>query len=108
MKDTLKVLVRLRPSTSPHTTLTMSSPTTLSLDTSKALLNCSYDSVLGPGADRSDVYEQVKRSVECVSDGINGCVFAYGQTGAGKTHTMLGQGGRGGVVEDAVASLFGR
>ena len=28
--------------------------------------------------------------VNSVMDGFNGTVFAYGQTGAGKTHTMEG------------------
>lgn len=31
-----------------------------------------------------------KQIVENVIDGYNGCIFAYGQTGAGKTYTMSG------------------
>jgi hypothetical protein len=28
--------------------------------------------------------------VDSVIDGYNGTIFAYGQTGCGKTHTMMG------------------
>jgi len=31
--------------------------------------------------------------VESVIEGYNGTIFAYGQTGCGKTHTMLGNSG---------------
>ena len=34
--------------------------------------------------------ESVRPLVESAVDGINGTVFMYGQTGAGKTYTMLG------------------
>jgi len=33
--------------------------------------------------------------VEAVLEGVNGCMFAFGQTGAGKTFSMIGgEGGR--------------
>ena len=28
--------------------------------------------------------------VEAAAEGYNGTIFAYGQTGCGKTHTMMG------------------
>jgi Cdc6-like AAA superfamily ATPase len=38
-----------------------------------------------------DVYEQTVRKVVLASlDGLNGTVFVYGQTGTGKTYTMMG------------------
>ena len=37
------------------------------------------------------LYEQSAFSlVDSVLDGYNGTIFAYGQTGCGKTHTMMG------------------
>ena len=38
----------------------------------------------------SDVYGQVKNFVQSALDGYNVSLLAYGQTGAGKTHSMLG------------------
>lgn len=39
-------------------------------------------------------------------DGYNATVFAYGQTGAGKTHTMIGCPGDPGVMVLAFRDLF--
>jgi kinesin family protein 3/17 len=40
---------------------------------------------------QDDVYEETVRSlVTSVLDGFNGTIFAYGQTGTGKTYTMEG------------------
>jgi Tfp pilus assembly pilus retraction ATPase PilT len=40
---------------------------------------------------QSEVYdESAFPLVENVIEGYNGTIFAYGQTGCGKTHTMVG------------------
>jgi kinesin family protein 3/17 len=40
---------------------------------------------------QKDVYEQTARTlVDSVLEGFNGTIFAYGQTGTGKTFTMEG------------------
>ena len=40
---------------------------------------------------QKDLYEETFRDlVENVLQGFNGTIFAYGQTGTGKTHTMQG------------------
>ena len=39
--------------------------------------------------------------------GYNSCVFAYGQTGAGKTHTMQGRLNGGGGASSSGASSDG-
>uniref|UniRef100_A0A3Q3WQF5 Kinesin-like protein n=1 Tax=Mola mola TaxID=94237 RepID=A0A3Q3WQF5_MOLML len=50
-----------------------------------------FDSVYGWDAKQSDIYEDAVRPlVESVLQGFNGTIFAYGQTGTGKTHTMQG------------------
>lgn len=41
-----------------------------------------------------------------VLEGVNGTVFAYGQTSSGKTHTMLGSDEEPGVVPLATRQLF--
>ena len=48
------------------------------------------DRVFMPGKSNAEIYSEVEPLVMSVMDGYNVCVFAYGQTGAGKTHTMDG------------------
>lgn len=51
----------------------------------------SFDFVFAPDSAQSLIYEQSAFSlVDNVLDGYNGTIFAYGQTGCGKTHTMMG------------------
>lgn len=51
-----------------------------------------YDHVFGQDATQADVYEGiVEPIVDEVLQGYNCTVFAYGQTGTGKTHTMEGR-----------------
>lgn len=50
-----------------------------------------FDSVYGSESKQSDVYDDtVGPLVESVLQGFNVTIFAYGQTGTGKTHTMQG------------------
>lgn len=50
-----------------------------------------YDHVFGPDTTQEDVYKGVVEPiVDEVLQGYNCTVFAYGQTGTGKTHTMEG------------------
>ncbi|XP_047479172.1 kinesin-like protein Klp61F [Penaeus chinensis] len=51
-----------------------------------------FDRVFGPESKQIDVYKAVaKNSVEEVLSGFNCTIFAYGQTGTGKTFTMEGE-----------------
>ena len=50
-----------------------------------------FDHCFDAGSTQEDVYTAtVKPAVDAVLQGINATVFAYGQTGTGKTHTMQG------------------
>uniref|UniRef100_A0A1B0CM91 Kinesin-like protein n=1 Tax=Lutzomyia longipalpis TaxID=7200 RepID=A0A1B0CM91_LUTLO len=50
-----------------------------------------YDAVYGPNATQQNLYDETVRPlVSSVLEGFNCCVFAYGQTGTGKTYTMEG------------------
>ena len=41
---------------------------------------------------QKDIYERCASNIiENVLEGYNGTIFAYGQTGTGKTHTMTGE-----------------
>ncbi|XP_076926393.1 kinesin-like protein KIN-5C [Bidens hawaiensis] len=51
-----------------------------------------FDKVFGPSAQQKDLYEQaVIPIVNEVLEGFNCTIFAYGQTGTGKTYTMEGE-----------------
>lgn len=52
-----------------------------------------FDKVFGPNSQQSDLYDQsIVPIVNEVLDGYNCTIFAYGQTGTGKTYTMEGGG----------------
>ena len=55
----------------------------------EAVLECAYDQVLPSNTVQADVFEStpIKPAVLGVAQGVSACVFAYGQTSAGKTHT---------------------
>lgn len=51
-----------------------------------------FDAIFAPDSTQEQVYEDAARPVlDSVLDGYNGTIFAYGQTGTGKTHTMVGE-----------------
>lgn len=72
-----------------------------------------FDRVFPAGASQSEVYSEVSQLVQSALDGYHVCIFAYGQTGAGKTHTMEGPPGelsledeRRGLIPRALHQVF--
>ena len=50
-----------------------------------------YDKIFNTDSQQNQIYENVgKRIVDDVMEGYNGTIFAYGQSGSGKTYTMYG------------------
>ena len=47
-----------------------------------------FDRVYPPEADQKEVYEAAKPLVTSCLEGYNATIFAYGQTGTGKTFSM--------------------
>ena len=67
-----------------------------------------FDATYGPATSQQSVYEQTtKAHVATLAKGQIPAltVVAYGATGAGKTHTMMGDSGRAGVIPRAVGDL---
>ena len=54
---------------------------------------CTYDYVFNDVSEQGQVFEKVKPLLVDVLSGINSCIFAYGQTSAGKSYTMIGPNG---------------
>ncbi|KAK3140249.1 hypothetical protein QOZ80_5AG0398110 [Eleusine coracana subsp. coracana] len=65
-----------------------------------------FDSVFGPEEDQEKVFERTAPFATSVLDGFNVCIFAYGQTGTGKTYTMEGIEGARGVNYRTLEELF--
>lgn len=77
-------------------------------------LTFSFDRVFPGVASQSEVFAEVSQLVQSALDGYHVCIFAYGQTGAGKTHTMEGPAGeltledeRRGLIPRALHQVFG-
>ncbi|PIA46512.1 hypothetical protein AQUCO_01500213v1 [Aquilegia coerulea] len=65
-----------------------------------------FDRVFTPKDDQVDVFVDASPMVVSVLDGYNVCIFAYGQTGTGKTFTMEGTEHNRGVNYRTVEELF--
>ena len=66
-----------------------------------------FDRIFDMSSSNVDVYEgSTKELITSLLDGYNCSVFAYGATGAGKTHTMLGKEGDPGITYRTMAELF--
>uniref|UniRef100_A0A7N0TDB9 Kinesin motor domain-containing protein n=1 Tax=Kalanchoe fedtschenkoi TaxID=63787 RepID=A0A7N0TDB9_KALFE len=65
-----------------------------------------FDRVYTSNDDQVDVFADASPLVVSVLDGFNVCIFAYGQTGTGKTFTMEGPEHHRGVNYRTVEQLF--
>ena len=74
-----------------------------------------FDKTFGEDSTTQQVYDSVAKGiVQSVCSGLNGTIFAYGQTSSGKTYTMQGSGtiqegstgSGGGVVHMAAQDIF--
>ncbi|KAG6623254.1 Kinesin-like protein [Phytophthora cinnamomi] len=100
-KETVKVVVRCRPLFGKE--LVEGRKSIVTLDGAAALisLKCpdngqiksfTFDSVYDETTSQRQFYDESGYPlVESIFDGYNGTIFAYGQTGCGKTHTMQGK-----------------
>lgn len=68
-----------------------------------------FDRVFDARSTNYKIYETVTRPmVDATINGLNCSVFAYGATGSGKTHTMLGSHANPGVIYYTSKDLFGK
>ncbi|XP_058081132.1 kinesin-like protein KIN-14E isoform X2 [Magnolia sinica] len=65
-----------------------------------------FDRVYTPKDNQVDVFADASPMVVSVLDGYNVCIFAYGQTGTGKTFTMEGNEHNRGVNYRTLEELF--
>lgn len=66
-----------------------------------------FDAAFGPSATNDMLFEKLAAPlVPQVLEGRHGTCFAYGMTGSGKTHSMLGRQGEAGIVERVLQLLL--
>ena len=119
--ETVKVMVRVRPMNSKEKGLNCQRIVGVDRTNNQVELarpdgagpakDFAYDSVYDVDSEQQAVYdESAFPLVESVIQGYNGTIFAYGQTGCGKTHTMLGVPNDPklrGIIPNCFAHIFG-
>lgn len=120
-KECVKVIVRCRPFSQKEAQEGHSNIVTIDKKSATVMVNdpktksespkqFTFDSVFDMESTQLDVYNTTARPiVESVLDGYNGTIFAYGQTGTGKTFSM--QGIRDvpelrGIIPNAIEHIF--
>jgi len=93
--ENITVLVRIRPSLNSEAgtescVSTEADGRTVTTQKNRAQNSLYFDRVIDTCMDQATVFESAKPSVEAVLEGFNATIFAYGQTGTGKTYTMMG------------------
>jgi len=70
-------------------------------------LDFAFDAVYDDRVEQQHIYDTCAAGVVgSVLHGNNGTIFAYGQTGAGKTHTMEGAGTERGIIPNTFQHIF--
>ncbi|DBA04396.1 TPA: hypothetical protein N0F65_009992 [Lagenidium giganteum] len=100
-KETVKVVVRCRPLFGKEITEGRKPIVTIDTQACTISIRCpendqskslTFDSVYDEQTTQQQFYEESGYPlVESIFEGYNGTIFAYGQTGCGKTHTMQGK-----------------
>ncbi|KAL9127064.1 MAG: hypothetical protein Q9217_003993 [Psora testacea] len=95
--NTIKVVARFRPpnkaelASGGETIVDFDTEETCTIKSSDAAGAFTFDRVFDTSSRQTDVFEfSIRSTVDDILNGYNGTVFAYGQTGAGKSYTMMG------------------
>nr|BAC56912.1 kinesin-related protein K4 [Dictyostelium discoideum] len=107
----IKVAIRVRPLNSRELGIDQKIPWSISKDTislsQNPNINFTYDYVFGIDSNTIDVYNAIAKSIVNSSlNGINGTIFAYGQTSSGKTFSMRGTESIPGIIKLSIKDIF--
>ena len=109
--EVLQVFIRVRPQIlrdlNAERAVSVPNNQSVILHSERYNVNCKYNIVFDDTSKQADVFASVKPLLSSVLQGYNACVFAYGQTSAGKSHTMLGPGGGTEAFEKGNKSEWG-
>ena len=114
MKGKIRVFVRLHSGAAPS-----SADADVARVVNRSLVRCpgrkagtlvdfDFDCCFGTSTEQEQVFTEARRMVQSCLDGFNVCLFAYGPSGTGKTHTMFGNssGSGAGICPRAVEEIF--
>jgi len=100
--EKIKVAIRIRPPIGREKefeeAISVPNNQTIVIQKSKQRSEMQFDRVFDTTTTQEQVFEEIRENIDSVLDGYNGTIFAYGQTGTGKTHTILGNIGQTGDV----------
>ena len=107
LKGNIRVFCRVRPSPSSVAQISSDGSSIRIYQDSKPF-EFNFDKVFNPDSTQGDIFAQVSDLVQSALDGYNVCLFSYGQTGAGKTHTMQGNNvpGQEGIIPRSIAKIL--
>ncbi|OJD21019.1 kinesin heavy chain [Blastomyces percursus] len=95
--NTIKVVARFRPqnkielASGGEPIVEFESEDTCKINSKEAAGAFTFDRIFGMDSQQQDVFDfSIRSTVDDILNGYNGTVFAYGQTGAGKSYTMMG------------------
>ncbi|GLD95806.1 hypothetical protein PINS_up004484 [Pythium insidiosum] len=117
--ECVRVMVRIRPMSSKEKQDGRQVVATANFDRAEVTLvnpagteppkSFTFDAAFGAESTQQQVYDAAATAiVEAVMEGYNGTIFAYGQTGAGKSHTMEGYGEQPGIIPNSFRHIFGK
>ncbi|KAH6607494.1 hypothetical protein Trco_003807 [Trichoderma cornu-damae] len=115
--NTIKVVARFRPQnrveieSGGKPIVTFNSDDTCTLDSKEAQGSFTFDRIFDMSCKQQDIFDySIRPTVDDILNGYNGTVFAYGQTGAGKSYTMMGSNiddaEQRGVIPRIVEQIF--
>mmetsp|Transcript_73587 Transcript_73587/g.225077 ORF Transcript_73587/g.225077 Transcript_73587/m.225077 type:complete len:1037 (-) Transcript_73587:69-3179(-) len=109
LKGSIRVFCRIRPLSAKEKKAgdrdITRQPNPMTLIVGENDANFQFDAVFTPGS-QDEIFEDCKDLVQSAVDGYNVTLFAYGQTGAGKTFTMAGKPGELGVSPRTIDELY--
>ncbi|KAF2642735.1 kinesin-domain-containing protein [Massarina eburnea CBS 473.64] len=95
--NTIKVVARFRPqnkieiASGGEPIVEFKEDDTCTIQSKEASGSFTFDRVFDMNSRQNDVFDySIRPTVDDILNGYNGTVFAYGQTGAGKSYTMMG------------------
>jgi kinesin family member 6/9 len=107
MSDSIPIYLRIRPSNNPTNTaktdlsthsiqfdlnsLIQTSENSNTVNNTKTMYSYQFNKIYGMDADQDDLFVTLGQPIiDSGFEGFNGCLFAYGQSGSGKTFSISG------------------